>query len=332
MPAKSFLERVKWFEDQVMHKLNPNKKTLAEKFEMSEKTAQRDIDFLIDRLGCPLKKNKWGYCFEEGTQWTIQSIYLSSEELTAILIARQLLSGISGIERSQSGRTGFIDNELSRIIDKLTNVIRGTSSVPEVIDQVLSVQTIECSLTPDNIFKVILGAIFSQNCLQFKYYSPSKGEQTSRLAEPYHLLNYMGTWYLFAYCRERQAIRNFVVARMNDVSVSDIKFHPYKGIENFTSIRDYISRTFGIFKGEPVYSVALRFTPFKAQWIRNQIWHKNQKLTENDDGSIELVFPAANLLEVKMEILKHGADVEVLSPPELKQIIREEIEKMAKVY
>jgi predicted DNA-binding transcriptional regulator YafY len=332
MPAKAFLERVKWFEQQVMHNGYPNKKKLAEKFEMSEKTAQRDIDFLIDRLGCPLLKNEMGYYFEQDTHWTIQSVYLSSEELTAVLIARQLLSGISGIERSPSGRTGFVDHELSSIVDKLTNVIRGRSSVPDVIDQVLSVQTIECSLTPDNIFKNILGAILSQNCIQFKYYSPSKGEETSRLAEPYHLLNYMGTWHLFAYCRDRRAIRNFVVARMNEVSVSDTKFHGHKGFENFTSIRDYISGTFGIFKGVPVYNVALRFTPFKAQWIKYQIWHKNQELTENADGSINLVFPAANLLEVKMEILKHGADVEVLSPPELKQMIRKEIEKMAKFY
>ncbi len=36
--------------------------------------------------------------------------------------------------------------------------------------------------------------------------------------------------------------------------------------------------------------------------------------------------------EVRREILRHGADVEVLSPPELREEVKKEIKRMEKIY
>jgi predicted DNA-binding transcriptional regulator YafY len=40
----------------------------------------------------------------------------------------------------------------------------------------------------------------------------------------------------------------------------------------------------------------------------------------------------ADFREVRREILKHGASVEVLSPPELREEVKKEIEKMGEIY
>jgi predicted DNA-binding transcriptional regulator YafY len=50
------------------------------------------------------------------------------------------------------------------------------------------------------------------------------------------------------------------------------------------------------------------------------------------DGSLELTFPVANFAEITMEILKHGAGVEVVKPKALREIIKEEAKKIAKIY
>ena len=55
MGVKNIYERFVWFDNQVRAKKYPNTTTLAEQFEISTKTAQRDIDFMRDRLNCPLQ-------------------------------------------------------------------------------------------------------------------------------------------------------------------------------------------------------------------------------------------------------------------------------------
>ena len=50
MGTKNIYERFVWFDDQVKRKKFPNATSLAEQFEISAKTAQRDIDFMRDRL------------------------------------------------------------------------------------------------------------------------------------------------------------------------------------------------------------------------------------------------------------------------------------------
>jgi predicted DNA-binding transcriptional regulator YafY len=89
---------------------------------------------------------------------------------------------------------------------------------------------------------------------------------------------------------------------------------------------------FGIFQAKETVTAVLRFTPFRARWIKEQIWHPHQTMTHLDDGGLELSLPVADFREIKLKILQFGADVEVISPEELRQEVRKEIEKMTKIY
>ena len=97
MGTKNIYERFVWFDDQVKGKKFPNATSLAEKFEISTKTAQRDIDFMRDRLLCPLyyDSSQKGYYYDDET-FSLPMIYLSSEEVSSLLIARKMLQDISG--------------------------------------------------------------------------------------------------------------------------------------------------------------------------------------------------------------------------------------------
>ena len=65
MAAKIIYERFLWFHNQVKSEKYPNSRNLAEKFELSQKTAQRDIEFIRDRLRAPLVyvAHKRGYAY-----------------------------------------------------------------------------------------------------------------------------------------------------------------------------------------------------------------------------------------------------------------------------
>jgi predicted DNA-binding transcriptional regulator YafY len=98
------------------------------------------------------------------------------------------------------------------------------------------------------------------------------------------------------------------------------------------SVRQYLRRNFGVIAGAKSTEVCLKFSPEVADWIAEQIWHKGQKLSRNEDGTLCLRFPVADFFEVRREILRFGSSVEVLSPAALRQEIKKEIQKMARLY
>jgi len=98
------------------------------------------------------------------------------------------------------------------------------------------------------------------------------------------------------------------------------------------NMKDYFHSSFGIYKGKSIQEVTLRFTPEKAKWIKDQVWHKDQKVKLLKDGSLEISFPVSDFSEVEREILRHGSDVEVIKPKSLRELIKLEAEKIARIY
>jgi predicted DNA-binding transcriptional regulator YafY len=320
MGTKNIYERFIWFDDQVKGKTFPNATSLAEKFELSTKTAQRDIDFMRDRLLCPLDydSSQKGYYYGDET-FSLPMVYLSSEELSSLLIARKMLQDISG---------GFIGDEISSIVDKITNVLSKHIATGDKIDDAFSFQLIEYSPAPEQVFKAILEGCLKKRCLSFTYYSPATEEKSGRVVEPYHLFNYMGTWHTIGYCHLRKGIRDFALSRISEAKVLT---EPFKIPDDF-EFKKYFLSTFGLYKGKSTKEVTLRFTSEKSKWIKEQIWHKNQKVKLLKDGSLELSFPVSDFSEITREILKHGDAVEVIKPKTLRDLIKAEAEKIVKTY
>jgi predicted DNA-binding transcriptional regulator YafY len=298
----------------------PNATGLANRFEMSTKTAQRDIEFMRDRLNCPLlyDKSEKGYYYSDDT-FSLPAVYLSPGELSSLLIARKLLKDISD---------GTVASELSSAVDKITRVIEKHTADAGSIDDILSFQIIEYTPTPEGIFKTVLEACLKRKSLVFTYISPAYDKKRERTVNPYHLLNYMGTWHLLGYCHMRKDLRDFVLSRMSEVKMTEQSFTLPKSFD----VAGYMQSGFGIYKGDALKEVTLRFSPLKTKWVKSQIWHKDQKQKILKDGSLELSFPVASFREIMMEILKHGADVEVIKPKALRDLVKEEVRKIIKIY
>jgi len=320
MGTKNIYERFVWFDNQVRGRKYPNATSLSEQFEISAKTAQRDIDFMRDRLLCPLDydSSQKGYYYDDET-FSLPMVYLSSEELSALLIARKMLQDISG---------GSIGHEMSSIVDKITNILKKHSVVADHIDDAFSFQLIEYSPAPEAVFKAVLEGCLKKKCLSFTYYSPATEEKSERTVDPYHLFNYMGTWHLIGYCHLRKEIRDFALSRISEAKVLKKSFRTPADFD----FKKYFLSTFGLYKGKSTKEVTLRFTPDKSKWIKDQIWHKNQRVKLLKDGFLEISFPVSDFSEIKREILKHGDAVMVIKPKSLRRLIKSEAINIAKAY
>ncbi len=319
MGIKNVYERFIWFDHQARSKKYPNATALGNQFEISNKTAQRDIDFMRDRLHCPLLYNqsKKGYYYED-TTFSLPMVYLSSKELSSLLIARKILKDLSG---------GYLGDELSSILKKITNVLSRHMVLDEQREP-FSFEMIEYSPASEEVFKVVLEGCLKRLSLRFIYYSPATDERLERRVDPYHLLNYMGTWHLIGYCHLRKEIRDFSLSRISEPRLLEGTFQ----LPVEFDFQEYFLSTFGLYKGKSKKKVTLRFSPGKSKWIKGQIWHKDQKVNHLKDGSMEISFPVSDFSEIQREVLKHGSDVEVIKPKALRRLIKTEAQAIAQKY
>ena len=63
-----------------------------------------------------------------------------------------------------------------------------------------------------------------------------------------------------------------------------------------------------------------------------QRWHSKQRARVEKDGSYVLEVPYANDRQLLMEVLKFGADAEVLAPPALRERVAEALREAARRY
>ncbi len=314
------LERYAWFDGQVRDNLFPNAKNLAKHFEISSKTAQRNIDFMRDRLKAPLEYNpgKKGYEYMDGS-FTLPPLHVSQEELVSILIARDLLS---------NSAEGLISRTIQSFGRKLFSTMGGIGFSGEKLRHAFSAVWNGYSPAQADIFKIVVEALLGNRLLACGYRSPGTGRITKRKIEPHHLQHYMGSWVLIGWCHLRRDWRKFFLSRMSEPFVAEETFEP-RPKEEWEPL---IHSSFGIFQGGKEISITLRFNPFRARWIKEQMWHPSQTLKELPDGGLDFSFPVTDFREVKLKILQFGSDVEVLEPEELREEVKDEIKKMAKMY
>jgi predicted DNA-binding transcriptional regulator YafY len=92
--------------------------------------------------------------------------------------------------------------------------------------------------------------------------------------------------------------------------------------------QEHFAESYGIFSGKATQRAKLRFNPKHARWVSAEHWHGQQVGSFDKDGYYTLEFDYNQDPELIMDILKHGAGVEVISPASLKNKVKAEL-KMA---
>ncbi len=322
MSDKLKYERFIWFHGRIKAGKFPNASHLREEFEVSERTAYRDIDFIRVHLQAPLLYNhsRRGFQYSDDS-YELPSHWISETNVLALALAVRLASTIPDPS---------LKDELCRLIDRVTGITgkKGTACLNRITDKI-SVKNIEYARVDTAIFRQAVEALFADRPLHISYHSPHTNGTTDRTIQPLHLMHYMGSWHLIAWCGKRQALRNFALARIRAITQADQAI-PVPA--DLPDIKVYTRRHFGIMQGKTTHRVVLQFTPAVSPWIAEQNWHPEQKVTTAPDGSLRLEFPVADFRELLGTILSHGAAVQVVEPEELKNIVGREIDRMAKNY
>lgn len=322
MSSKIIYERFLWFHGRVKRGLYPNATSMAREFGVSVKTAQRDIEFIQDRLFAPLEydRSRRGYAYADES-YELPASWLTADDLLALLVSFRLASTVP-----EGGMKARMKSFLEQVFSLYAH------EVPLSLEDLggkVSVKNIEYSFTDDRIFRQAFEALVHTRPLTIVYNSPHTGERTRRDVLPLHLLSYMGTWHLIAHCSLRDGLRDFALSRIRSIEPCSREISPPAGTD---SIREYLRGHFGIMSSTRRVEVCIRFAPGIAPWIAEQVWHPDQAVSRGPDGSLTLSFPVADFREIRREVLKYGSQAQVISPEALRAELREEIRKMNDLY
>lgn len=184
---------------------------LAERFEVSTRTIYRDIEAL-SIAGIPVycKKGKnGGISLTE--EFVLNKMLITKEE------QQEILAALVGLQETEvSGET--VEQE---ILQKLGEFFQ-EEPVPWV-----QIDLSDWSGLRRQMYEDIKQAILTRHVVEFDYYGQNR-PMSRREVEPIQLLFKEYTWYLRAYCRERQAFRTFKLFRMQRLKVREEMFTPKK--------------------------------------------------------------------------------------------------------
>jgi predicted DNA-binding transcriptional regulator YafY len=178
---------------------------------------------------------------------------------------------------------------------------------------------------PPAVFETVAAATLKRRRVRIRYGARSTGATTDRTVSPQRLVLYRDNWYLDAWCHLRDDLRKFAVDAIGDAELLEAKA---KAIDMRTVERD-LNSGYGVFSGTRVEWARLAFSATRARWVAHERWHPEQRGEALPDGRYLLTLPFADPRELVMDILKYGADVEVLGPPSLAARVADEVQRMA---
>ncbi len=277
---------------------------LAERFEVSRRTINRDIEDLC-RAGIPIRTAQGtggGISIMDG--YRMDRTILTSKDMQMILAGLRSLDSVSGsqyygqlMEKIQTGSSKFISGRDSMLID-LSSWYKG-------------------SLAPK--IEVIQSSIDNRHFLQFKYYAPS-GE-SRRTIEPYYLVFQWSSWYVWGWCSVREDYRLFKLNRMDRVAETEKGF-----VCREVPMPDLSNEK--IFPGG--INVKALFTP-DMKWRLVEEFGPHC-FTEADDGRLFFSADYTDMENLVTWLMTFGAKAEVLEPVEARDIIRRNAEEILKIY
>jgi predicted DNA-binding transcriptional regulator YafY len=289
-----------------------SRRRIEEELECSRATVKRIIEDMRLYLNAPIvydrERNGYRYDQQEGRMYELPGLWFNASELHALLCVQQLLRDV---------QPGLLDAHLKPLqqrIDALLELQPGGQGGISGRIRILQMAT----RSVGDYFQVVAGAVARRTRLALTYRNRSSGEKSVREVSPQRLVYYRDNWYLDAWCHLRDGLRTFALDAVTSGRILD---EPALEV-SAGDLDAHFASSYGIFAGAPTQTAVLRFAPERARWVATERWHRNQEGRYLADGSYELRVPYANPLELIMDILKYGPDVEVLAPDCLRGEVR----------
>ncbi len=283
-------------------------KEMAEHFEVSVRTIQRDIDAL-SMAGFPVyawQGREGGY--ELLDTFKMDRNFLTGQELETL---RTVLSGIEST---------YTDDRIKRLISKFEYMdhIKPESwnNIQSGIIQIdLSGWGGQESLSEK--LEDMRSSIENRQVVTFSY-ANMRGELSRRSIEPAKLILKSNNWYLFGYCLSREDYRVFKIGRIADLKILNTRF-----TRQHDKIPPQLNDTYED-DTRPLVRLVLRFHPSVLGRISDFFGLELIRKDQEGYYIIEVTFPEDEW--VYSMILGFGEHVEVIEPDHIRKLVENKVQ------
>ncbi|MHC0039517.1 helix-turn-helix transcriptional regulator [Pseudoneobacillus sp. C159] len=202
----SNLHRILWFDDQVRRGRYPNSSSLSGQFEISNRQALRDIEYMVNSMGAPLQyiPGQRGYEYSEKT-FLLPYQIITEEEQKILAFLAYRYSQYSYENSSSVTRLAALFDRLHGKVVTIADNYPFFAINDTLVDMVHQINQ----------------AISQRNKLYIHYYHHQHQTYVSSLLEPITLLFQGNIDYLVAYHSETKSEVIIDIEEIQDISFSD---------------------------------------------------------------------------------------------------------------
>lgn len=278
---------------------------LAERFEVSRRTINRDVEDLC-KAGIPLVTTQGsggGISVMEG--YRIDRTVFTRKEMEAILAGLKSLDSVSDNRRYQ------------RVMDKFAlqkGVVSGGNG--SVLIDLSSYY--KSTLSPK--MELIQNAIHDHQMIAFDYYGPK--EESIRRIEPYRLVFQWAGWYVWGFCMVRQDFRLFKLNRILNLHTDGL--FEARELPEY-QIKMELYRTFpGAIEAEIIFARSVKWRLIDEYGV--------ESFTEQADGTLLFRFGFADEENLLGWVLSFGEEAELVKPERLRYRLTDAFANLQQKY
>lgn len=318
----SEIDRLYRYKTLLSHRRALSRDDILLALEISPATFKRDIAKLRDRLGTPIifDRELGGYRLETEQDATeLPGFWFTQDEILALMTIQSMIEQLD---------PGLLGPKLKPLRKRLDDMLSHQGLDPQQLTQRVRAVSAGKRRLPLAAFETIAKATFERKQVKVQHHNRLSGETLQRTLSPQQLIHYRDNWYVDAWCHLRKGVRSFSI---DAIESAEILESSAKDID-LLAMRKQLDGGYGIFAGAPKDWAELTFSTVRAGWVQHEVWHPQQQGVLHSDGRYTLRIPYADERELIGDILRFGCEVQVIAPASLRQQVREQIERMKKIY
>lgn len=288
---------------------------LQETLECSRATVRRLIEDMRLHLNAPIvydrDHNGYKYDLADGAMYELPGLWFNASELHALLTVQQLLTSVE---------PGLLDPHLRPLQKRIGDLLKLQRPGFDGLAARVRIMRVGARRGGRH-FQTVAGAVAQHQRLSIRYFNRGDDRHSDREVSPQRLTYYRDNWYLDAWCHLREGLRTFALDAIEAARPLSAPAFPVTDEE----LDRHFAVSYGIFAGTPQQTAVLRFNPERARWVAKEHWHRDQAGRFLEDGRYELRIPYSNALELTMDVLRYGPDVEVVEPAILRDLVRDRL-------
>lgn len=253
-------------------------------------------------------------------------ISFSATELIALWAGRRLMHPLAG--------TPFwmgIESFWNKVNDQVPESVLAHFKKFEKTLRVLGVPA-KSYQKQHGIIKTINRAVQEHRVVEVTYQSPGQAPKVRQI-EPYTVVLFQSSIYIIAAAAEvedpAERVRKWKLDRFSKATLLDQWFKTPEDLDLDEYVGDSMSMFFGN-RQEQKYRI--RVDAKAATWVIEDPLHAEQEIKEQSDGSVEVVVPASQPMEIIPRVLSMGANAEIVAPKSARTMMAEIVEQMARQY